>query len=217
MQELADQALQDLAGSQFDIPDEIARIECCIAPTHDGGIYYTPPAEDFSRPGRMWWAVPEGIDEFSTWQEVTTVYHEGVPGHHLQIALQQELDELPEFRQTAGFTAFTEGWALYSEWLGLEAGFYEDPYSNFGRLSYEMWRALRLVVDKGMHAMGWTRDEAVDFMAENSALSLHNIRTEVDRYIFWPGQALGYKMGEIKIRELRERAEEQLGNVFNVR
>ncbi len=124
---------------------------------------------------------------------------------------------MPEFRTTAGFTAFTEGWALYSERLGLEVGMYDDPYNNFGRLSYEMWRALRLVVDTGMHAKGWTRDEAIEFMAANSALSLHNIRSEVNRYIFWPGQALAYKMGEIKVRELRELAEEKLGEKFDLR
>jgi len=144
-------------------------------------------------------------------------FHEAVPGHHLQIALQMEIENLPEFRKTAGFTAFTEGWALYSERLGLETGFYTDIYSNFGRLSYEMWRALRLVVDTGIHAMGWSRQEAIDFMVQNSALSLHNIRSEVDRYIFWPGQALAYKMGEIKIRELREFAELELGDNFNIR
>jgi uncharacterized protein (DUF885 family) len=143
--------------------------------------------------------------------------HEAVPGHHLQIALQQELINLPDFRQAANFTAFTEGWALYAERLGLDVGFYDDPYSNFGRLSYEMWRALRLVVDTGIHAFGWNREEAIDYMAENSSLSLHNIRTEVNRYIFWPGQALGYKMGEIKIRELRKRTEEALGNDFDIR
>ncbi len=143
--------------------------------------------------------------------------HEAVPGHHLQIALQQELINLPDFRQAANFTAFTEGWALYAERLGLDVGFYDDPYSNFGRLSYEMWRALRLVVDTGIHAFGWNREEAIDYMAENSSLSIHNIRTEVNRYIFWPGQALGYKMGEIKIRELRKRTEEALGNDFDIR
>jgi len=144
-------------------------------------------------------------------------FHEAVPGHHLQIALQQELTDLPAFRQSGGFTVFVEGWALYSEYLALEMGFYRDPYSNFGRLSYEMWRALRLVVDTGIHAQGWTRDQAIEFMAENSALTLVNIRNEVDRYIFWPGQALAYKTGEIKIRALRRLAEAELGTNFDIR
>lgn len=143
--------------------------------------------------------------------------HEAVPGHHLQIALQQEMDNLPKFRTVASYTAFTEGWALYAERLGEEIDMYETPYKKFGQLSYEMWRALRLVVDTGMHAKGWTRDEAIQYMADNSALSLHNIRSEVNRYIFWPGQALAYKMGEIKIRELRSMAEEELGEDFNLR
>jgi uncharacterized protein (DUF885 family) len=142
--------------------------------------------------------------------------HEAVPGHHLQIALQQELD-LPKFRRFNGFTAFVEGWALYSERLGLECGFYQDPYSNFGRLSYEMWRACRLVVDTGMHALDWTRQQAIDFMAENTSSTLLNIHNEVDRYIAWPGQALAYKIGELKMRSLRQRCETELGRRFNLK
>ncbi|MFQ5349567.1 MAG: DUF885 family protein, partial [Thermoanaerobaculia bacterium] len=125
--------------------------------------------------------------------------------------------ELPNFRRFSYISAFGEGWGLYSEFLGLEAGFYTDPYSNFGRLTYEMWRACRLVVDTGLHAMGWSRQQAMDLLAANTALPLHEVRTETDRYISWPGQALAYKLGELKIKELRRRAEEALGEHFDVR
>ena len=178
--------------------------------------YYSRGAADGTRAG--FYAVNTYNLPARPLYEVTALsLHEAVPGHHLQIALQQELENLPQFRTATGFTAYIEGWALYAERLGLEVGMYEDPYSNFGRLSYEMWRALRLVVDTGIHAKGWSREQAIEYMAENSALSLHNIRAEVNRYIFWPGQALAYKMGEIKIRELRNYAEEELGDLFDLR
>ena len=151
------------------------------------------------------------------YEMIPLAMHEAVPGHHLQIALAQEIEGLPEFRRDAWFTGFGEGWALYSERLGIEMGLYKDPYDDFGRLLYEMWRATRLVVDPGMHALGWSRQQAIQFMLDNTALSELNITTEVDRYIAWPGQAVAYKLGELKIREHRQRAEKELGAKFDIR
>jgi uncharacterized protein (DUF885 family) len=151
------------------------------------------------------------------WELPALSLHEAVPGHHLQISLQQELDLHPLRRHGPGFTAFVEGWALYAERLGIPMGLYDTPAKTMGRLSYEMWRASRLVVDTGIHAKGWTKQQAVDFMLENTALSAANIDAEVNRYITWPGQALGYKIGELKIRELRARAEAALGADFDLR
>jgi uncharacterized protein (DUF885 family) len=178
--------------------------------------YYSRPAGDGTRAG-IYWLNTYNLPSRPLYEVEALSLHEAVPGHHLQIALQQELEGLPEFRRFSGATAFVEGWALYAERLGLEVGFYTDPYSNFGRLTYEMWRACRLVVDTGLHAKGWTRQQAIDFMAENTALTLLNITNEVDRYIAWPGQALAYKMGELKIRELRAIAERELGDGFDIR
>lgn len=197
------------------LPYGIREVPSYLAP-RTATAYYSRGAADGSRAG--YYAVnTHNLNSRPLYEIEALSFHEAVPGHHLQIALQQELENLPVFRTTSGFTAFTEGWALYSERLGLEVGFYEDPYSNFGRLSYEMWRALRLVVDTGIHSMGWERQQSIDYMAQNSALSLHNIRSEVDRYIFWPGQALAYKMGEIKIRELRDLTELELEEEFDIR
>lgn len=157
------------------------------------------------------------LDQRPTYEMISLAMHESVPGHHLQVALAQELEDVPEFRKNMWVTAFGEGWALYSERLGIEMGLYGDPYDDFGRLLYEMWRACRLVVDPGMHALGWSRERAVRFMLDNTALSELNINTEIDRYINWPGQATGYKIGELKIRELREEATKRLGDKFDLR
>jgi uncharacterized protein (DUF885 family) len=190
-------------------------IPAYIAPKTTTAYYQPPPAS--GKLAGQYFLNTYNLKSRPLYELEALSLHEAVPGHHLQIALQQELTELPLFRKYSGFTAFVEGWALYAERLGLEVGFYKDPYSNFGRLSYEMWRACRLVVDTGIHYQGWTRKQAIDYMIENTSLSRHNIVAEVDRYIAWPGQALAYKMGELKIRELRERASNQLGAHFDIR
>ncbi|MEL6213673.1 MAG: DUF885 domain-containing protein, partial [Pseudomonadota bacterium] len=177
--------------------------------------FYERPAGDGTRAG-VYRINTSLLDQRPLFELEALTLHEAVPGHHFQIALAQELT-LPSFRRYGGFTAFTEGWGLYAESLGLDIGFYTDPYQNFGRLSYEMWRACRLVVDTGMHAKGWSRQEAIDFMLENTALSAHNVEAEVDRYITWPGQALAYKIGQLKIKELRAKSEKALGADFDLR
>ena len=186
-----------------------------IAPKYTGGRYVGAPLD--GRRAGTYWVNTYALETRPLYQLESLTLHEAVPGHHLQTSLAKELTGIPEFRRYGYVNAFGEGWGLYSERLGIEAGFYQDPYSDFGRLSYEMWRACRLVVDTGIHAMGWTRQQAIDYMSERTALSRHEITTEVDRYISWPGQALAYKMGELKIRELRSRAEKELGTRFDVR
>lgn len=186
-----------------------------LAPNYTTGRYVSAP-RDSKLPG-YYWVNTYALDKRPLYELEALSLHEAVPGHHLQIALNQELEDLPNFRQFSYLSAFGEGWGLYSEWLGIEMGFYTDPYSDFGRLTYEMWRAVRLVVDTGMHAMGWSRDKALAYLADNTALSLHNVRTEIDRYISWPGQALSYKIGELTIKRLRAEAESQLGDAFDVR
>ena len=167
--------------------------------------------------GGQYWVNTTKLDSRTLYTLEALTLHEAVPGHHLQIALTAELETLPTFRRNTYINAFGEGWGLYAEYLGFELGLYKDPYSEFGRLTYEMWRACRLVIDTGVHYMDWSRDEAVAYLADNSALSIHEVNTEINRYITWPGQALAYKMGEITIKNLRIYAEEQLGDDFDVK
>jgi uncharacterized protein (DUF885 family) len=197
------------------LPYTVEPVPPDIAPKYTSGRYVGPP-QGGTQPG-IYWVNTYKLDSRPLYNLEALTFHESVPGHHLQISLSRELGELPNFRRYSYNSAFGEGWGLYCEWLGLEAGFYKDPYSNFGRLTYEMWRACRLVVDTGIHAKGWTRQQAIDYMATRTALPLHEVETEVDRYISWPGQALAYKLGELKIKELRKRAEQALGTRFDVR
>jgi uncharacterized protein (DUF885 family) len=196
-------------------PYGIKAVPDYIAPAQTTA-YYFPATGDGSTAG-FYYVNTYDLPSRPLYEIEALSLHEAVPGHHLQIALQQEMQAVPDFRRYSMVIAYIEGWALYAERLGLEVGFYQDPYSNFGRLTYEMWRACRLVVDTGLHVLNWSRQQAIDYMADNTALSLLNIQNEVDRYIAWPGQALAYKMGEIKIRDLRAQAEARLGTGFDLR
>ena len=195
-------------------PYGVAPVPDHIAPKYTTGRYVGASKDTDAG---YYWVNTYALDRRPLYELEALTLHEAVPGHHLQISLSREMENTPLYRSSYYISAFGEGWGLYAEWLGLEAGFYQDPYSNFGRLTYEMWRACRLVVDTGMHVMGWSRQQAIDYMKQNSALSEHNITTEVDRYISWPGQALSYKIGELTIRKLRKKAEEKLGKDFDVR
>jgi uncharacterized protein (DUF885 family) len=185
-----------------------------IAPKYTTGRYISPTRDD--QPG-YYWVNTYALDKRPLYALTALTLHEAVPGHHLQISLSREMQDLPDVRRYTYISAFGEGWGLYSEFLGKEVGMYNDPYDEFGRLSYEMWRACRLVVDTGMHVKGWSRHKAINFMLENTALSEHNVQTEIDRYISWPAQALSYKIGELTIKRLRFKAEGELGKRFDLR
>ncbi|WP_416902007.1 DUF885 domain-containing protein [Micromonospora echinospora] len=234
MQALADKAVGELHGTHFDIPEQVRRIECRLAPTSGGGIYYTGPSEDFSRPGRMWWAVPQGVTDFSTWREVTTVYHEGVPGHHLQVgqtAVRAELLNRWQ-RLLCWVSGHGEGWALYAERLMDELGYLEDPGDRLGMLDAQAFRAARVIVDIGMHleleiprdnpfgfhpGERWTPELGWEFMRAHCRVPDENLRFELNRYLGWPGQAPSYKVGERIWLQARDEAKVRKGAEFDLK
>ena len=233
MQELADRTLADMDGVHFDIPEEIRRIECCLAPTNDGGIYYTGPSEDFTRPGRMWWSVPDDQTTFSSWREVTTVFHEGVPGHHLQVgqtAVRRDLLNRWQ-RSMCWVSGHGEGWALYAERLMDDLGYLADPADRLGMLDGQSMRAARVIVDIGMHleltvpdnpfgfhpGATWTPALGREFMGAHSLDDPAVIDFEVKRYLGWPGQAPSYKVGERIWLEARDRARARAGSDFDLK
>ena len=223
MQELSDKAVADLAGVHFEIPEVMKTLECRIAPTDEGGIYYTGPSDDFSRPGRMWWSVPPGEDTFTTWAETTTVYHEGVPGHHLQIATATYRRELlNKWRRNVCWTSgHGEGWALYAERLMQELGYLKDPGDHMGMLDAQRMRAARVVFDIGVHlelevperwgSGTWTPDKGYEFLKQNLAISEGQLKFEFTRYLGWPGQAPSYKVGQRLWEQIRTELESRPG------
>src|SRR5262249_11804376 len=211
----ADPELARLFGKLPRLPYGVTPIPAFKAPT-ETTAYYEAGSPAAGRPG-FYYVNTYDLKSRPKWEMEALTLHEAVPGHHLQIALAQELEGMPDFRKHVGYTAFVEGWGLYSESLGEEMGFYSDPYAKFGQLTYEMWRAIRLVVDTGMHTMGWSREQAIQFFLENSSKTEHDITVEVDRYIVWPGQALAYKIGQLKLQELRAHARRELGARFRIR
>jgi uncharacterized protein (DUF885 family) len=208
-----DGILPSLFGKLPRQPYTVAPVPDYLAPTYTAGRY---SSASNGRAG-AYWVNTYNLPSRTLYTLEALTLHEAVPGHHLQSALTKELENLPEFRRNLYINAFGEGWGLYSEYLGHEMGLYKDPYSLFGRLTYEMWRACRLVIDVGVHTKDWTREQAVSYLADNTALSMHEVNTEINRYISWPGQALAYKIGEIKIKELRRKAEDALQDQFDVR
>lgn len=227
MQQTSDRAVAELGKTHFDIPEPIRTLECMIAPTREGGIYYTGPTDDFSRPGRMWWSVPEGVEEFDTWRELTTVYHEGVPGHHLQIAQAvYNRAQLNSWRRLlAGTSGHAEGWALYAERLMEQLGYLDDPADRLGMLDGQRMRAARVVLDIGVH-LGkprldgdgvWDHDYALAFMRRNVNMPDEFIQFEVNRYLGWPGQAPSYKVGQRIWEQLRDTVAERQGNAFDIK
>ncbi|TDD72931.1 DUF885 domain-containing protein [Jiangella aurantiaca] len=235
MQKLSDRTIEAMSGVHFDIPEPIRRLECRIAPTKEGGIYYTSPSEDFTRPGRMWWSVPEGVEEFSTWRETTTVFHEGVPGHHLQVAqVIYRREVLNRWqRLLCWVSGHGEGWALYAERLMADLGFLDDPGDRLGMLDSQAFRAARVVVDIGVHlgkqipasvvaadelpAGVWTPESAYAFLRAHCRLPEEFLRFELDRYLGWPGQAPSYKIGERIWLAARDDAQRRKGDAFDLR
>jgi uncharacterized protein (DUF885 family) len=232
MQELAERTISELHGTYFDIPEPAQRIEAMIAPTNDGGIYYTSPSEDWSRPGRMWWSVPDGIDTFSTWKEVTTVYHEGVPGHHLQVSHSMaERENLNRWqRRMSWVSGHGEGWACYAERLMGELGYLDDPGAYLGMLDGQLLLAAQVALDIGVHleleipkGTGWREGQrwnagiAWEFLQAHSSLDESRLRFSLDRYLGWPGQAPSYKLGERTWLQAREEARERAGDAFSLK